>query len=101
MFSKPVDTPYRKLLPARESGMVKTQCATRTAVIAAARADQCGFTRKPAISVNRTMMGRAATSAESHHECSPNGKYTCVQGCISRSEEHTSELQSHSFISYA
>src|SRR5215468_10529337 len=51
--------------------------ATRTAVAAPARADQCGFTRSPAIRVNRTMIGRAATSAECH-QC-PKGSYTCVQ----------------------
>src|SRR5215831_13266967 len=57
--------------------MVKAKCATRTAVIAPASADQCGFTRKPAIKVNKTMIGRAAIRAEIH-QC-PKGSYTWVQ----------------------
>src|SRR5215470_14484609 len=77
MFINPVATPYRKLAPANEAGIPNANMATRTAVAAPARADQCGFTRSPAIRVNRTMIGRAATSAESH-QC-PKGSYTCVQ----------------------
>src|SRR5260221_10581911 len=57
--------------------MWNTRMATRMAAAAPARADQCGFTRRPANRVKRTMMGSEATSAESHQW--PKGSYTWVQ----------------------
>jgi len=51
---------------ASRAGIPKTRIAQTMAVAAPATAHKCAFTRKPASSINKTSMGNAATSVESH-----------------------------------
>src|SRR6266550_4692313 len=78
IFSTPNPTPYRKLMPASETGIPKTETATSTAVPAPAIAHQWGFTRSPASRPNSTRIGNAATSVDRIQLCS--GSYTWVHG---------------------
>src|SRR5205807_5643440 len=76
IFRTPNPTPYRKLMPASETGIPKTETATSTAVPAPAIAHQWGFTRSPASRPNSTRIGNAATSVDRAQLCS--GSYTWV-----------------------
>src|SRR5438477_155959 len=77
IFSTPNPTPYRKLMPASETGIPNTRTATSTAVPAPAIAHQWGFNRSPASRLNSTRIGSAATRVEKTQLCS--GSYTWVQ----------------------
>src|SRR6266576_664180 len=70
IFRTPNPTPYRKLMPASETGNPKTETATSTAVPAAAIAHQWGFSRSPASRPNNTRIGSAATRVEKTQLCS-------------------------------
>src|SRR6059036_49705 len=76
IFRTPNPTPYRKLMPASETGIPKTATATSTAVPAPAIAHQWGFSRSPASRPKSTRMGNAATSVDRIQLCS--GSYTWV-----------------------
>src|SRR3989442_316748 len=76
IFRTPNPTPYRKLMPASETGIPKTETATSTAVPAPAIAHQSGFNRSSASRPNRTRIGNAATSVDRIQLCS--GSYTWV-----------------------
>src|SRR5213083_2732665 len=76
IFRTPNPTPYRKLMPASETGIPKTTTATSTAVPAPAIAHQWGFSRSPASRPKSTRIGRAATRVDRIQLCS--GSYTWV-----------------------
>src|SRR5712691_5623165 len=76
IFSTPNPTPYRKLMPASETGIPKTETARSSAVPAPAIAHQWGFSRSPASRPNSTRIGNAATSVDRIQLCS--GSYTWV-----------------------
>src|SRR5260370_21497336 len=71
---------HRRLVITSLVGILNTNIAQRTAVVAPAMAHQCGRTLRPASNPSSTTIGSAATRVESHQW--PRGSYTCVQVII-------------------